>query len=91
MPFARVIFNKKGQFRWYHSDCDLISDLSERDLKKEWFVTDLFVPDYPDYDGRIHKQEIRSILSEPEKLVKFEIPDQIKQEVIELKKRLKEG
>lgn len=84
MPFAKVIFNNKKRFHWYEGDDILVSSLSKRDLNQKWFIADLFYPEFPDYDVRIHKQEISLLLSEPNELVEFKISDEIKRRVLEL-------
>ncbi|WP_390240990.1 hypothetical protein [Vibrio sp. R78045] len=48
------------------------------DLELEWFVAELFYPDFPDYDMSIHSQQIESLLSKPDELVRLEITDQLR-------------
>ena len=84
MPFAKAIFNSKKKFHWYNGDNSLVSSLSERDLSQKWFIGDLFYPEFPEYDTRIHKQEISALLSTPDHLIEFKISNEIKQQVLEL-------
>ena len=82
MPFAKAIFNNKKRFHWYNNDDSLVPYLSKRDLSQKWFIADLFYPEIPDYDTRIHKHEISALLSAPDDLVEFKISNEIKQQVI---------
>ena len=82
MPFAKAIFNNKKRFYWYHNDESLVLYLNERDLSQKWFIADLFYPEIPDYDTRIHKHEILKLLSASDNLVEFKISNEIKQQVI---------
>ena len=82
MPFTKAIFNNKKRFYWYNNDDSLVLFLRKRDLSQKWFIADLFYPENPDYDTKIHKQEISALLSAPDDLVEFKISNKIKQQVI---------
>ena len=89
MPFARAIFNKRGRFHWYQNEHDLIVSLSKRDLNQTWFVADLYYPEFPNYDFRMHKQEIAVLLETPNELIEFKLSDELKRQVLELIERIK--
>lgn len=84
MPFGRAIFNNNKRFHWCETDDELVVSLSRRDLTLKWFVDELFYPECPDYDWRIHKDDISVLLDYPEKLVEFEISEEVKRRVLEL-------
>ena len=84
MIFAKAIFNKKGKWHWVDNDRDVALSLSSKAMNDEWFVADLFVPEYPDYDTNIHKHEIDEMLRNPDKLVAYSVTDQIKKRITEI-------
>ncbi|MEQ2024517.1 hypothetical protein ABLB84_01760 [Xenorhabdus szentirmaii] len=70
MAFGKVIFNKKGRFHWFDNEYD-ISLLIGDDLSQEWFIADIFYPDFSDYDTSMHDYQIKELLSKPDELVRF--------------------
>lgn len=91
MGSHKAIFTNKKRFHWFSDESGLIGSLSIRDLNQKWFIAELFVPDYPDYNVEIHKKEISSLLESPDDLVEFAIPDEIKQRVRDLDAEIRSG
>lgn len=81
MAFGKAIFTKSGRFHWAKSDWEISLALRPSDLELEWFVAELFYPDFPDYDVSIHAQEIENLLSKPDELVKLEITDSLREKI----------
>ena len=87
MGFSNAIFNKKGRWHWAHDDSDIAVSLKPKGLKQTWYIAELFIPDFPNYDTRIHKQEIERHLSKSDELVEFEITEKLKEDIHNLHER----